>query len=146
MRIANPESPDWCVYQFEVQGVPFYVGIGRTEVSGRPGRASDRLRWVCSQIKRELKDKRPKKWDLHTSVMKYFILTPEPIKCRFIGRDLCRDDALQFEKRRIAQLLSRGHVLANVQHNRRPLPTEKDVIRYILRNSKEKSKQPTTSN
>ena len=47
---------------------PSTVGIGRTEIAGRRGRASDRLRWVCSQIKRELAGK-PAKWVLHTRVL-----------------------------------------------------------------------------
>ena len=90
--IARPELPGWCVYQFEVRGVPFYVGIGRTEVSGRPGRASDRLRWVCSQIKREL-ERKPVKWRLHGEVFKYFILKPAPIEWRVIAKDLPRKKA-----------------------------------------------------
>lgn len=130
----NPELRGWCVYQFEVRGVPFYVGIGRTEVPGRPGRASDRLRWVCSQIKRELKGERPK-WDVHTLVMKFFILTPEPIKCRFIRDRLPRKEALELEEQQIERLLSRGHVLANIQHNRRA-PSAKEVIRHIRRKSR----------
>jgi len=72
--------------------------------------------------------------------MKFFILVPEPIKCRFIGDKLPRKEALQLEKQRIAHLLLKGHILANVQHNRHPLPSAKEVISHIRRNSKGKSK------
>jgi hypothetical protein len=39
---ANPHKRDFYVYQFKVDGYPFYVGIGRDR------RASDRLRYVRS--------------------------------------------------------------------------------------------------
>jgi hypothetical protein len=125
----NVEAPEWYVYQFEVRKVPFYVGIGHRE------RASDRLRWVCSQIKRELAGK-PGKWDLHTRVIKYFILCPEPVTHRCIRRGLCRADALEVEKRRIIDLRSSGHVIANIQYNRRPLPSPEEVIKFIRKHPK----------
>jgi hypothetical protein len=74
----DPMAHEWFVYQFEVKGVPFYVGIGRSD------RALDRVRWVCSQIKRELAGK-PVKWVLHTCVTKSFILPPESIKYRYVA-------------------------------------------------------------
>ena len=137
--VKHPEAPVWYVYKFEVRGVPFYVGIGHHEFG--VGRAEDRIRWVCSQIKRELSGKRAKKWVLHTSVLKSLILAPEPIKIRYYRKGLCRAEALRVEKRRIQQLLSTGHVLANIQHNRRPLPSVPDVIRFVRR----KSKLPTAT-
>ena len=120
--------------------MPFYVGIGRNEIPGKPGRASDRLRWVCSQIRRELKGGKPVKLHLDAEVMKFFILKPEPIKWRIIAKDRTRKEALELESRRIAHLLKRGHVLANMQQNCRPLPTHKQVINYIMKKSKAKSK------
>jgi hypothetical protein len=33
-------------------------------------------------------------------------------------------------------LLLTGHVLANVQHNRHPLPSVRDVISFVRKNSK----------
>jgi hypothetical protein len=135
MPIAkSPEAPEWCVYQFEARGIPFYVGIGR-KTGVRIERASDRPRWVCSQIKRELAGKRAK-WVLHTLVMKALILSPEKIKCRYLREGLCREDALRVEKRRIMRLLATGHVLANVQHNRHPPPSVSDVVRFVWRKTK----------
>jgi hypothetical protein len=123
-----PESPEWYVYQFEVKGVPFYVGIGRAE------RASDRLRWVCSQIKRELEG-RPAKWVLHTLVLKAFILSPETIECRYIRKRVCRTEALRIEKQRIERLLESGHILANIQYN--PIrPTLQQVVNFVRKKSK----------
>jgi len=72
---------------------------------------------------------------LHTSVVKHFILTPEPIKTRYVKKGLSRAEALHIEKRRITQLMSSSHVLATVQYNERPLPSVDDVVRFIRRRS-----------
>jgi hypothetical protein len=129
----HPEAPVWYVYQFEVRRVPFYVGIGHHEFG--VGRAEDRIRWVCSQVKRELAGKRAR-WVLHTSVIKSLILHPEHIETRYFRKGLCRAEALRLEKRRITQLVSTGHVLANIQYNRRPLPSVDEIIRFVQRKSK----------
>ena len=129
----RPEARIWYVYEFKVRGVPFYVGIGHHEFGA--GRAEDRIRWVCSQIKRELAGKRGK-WVLHTSAIKSLLLVPEHIETRYFRKRLSRAEALRVEKRRIRNLLATGHVLANIQYNRRPLPSVDEGVRFVLRKSK----------
>jgi hypothetical protein len=46
-RPSNPLRRDFYVYQFRVDGYPFYVGIGRAK------RGTDRLRYVRSLLRPE---------------------------------------------------------------------------------------------
>jgi hypothetical protein len=125
-KATDPNSLEWYVYQFEVRGIPFYVGIGRSK------RASNRTRWVCAQIKRELAGKLPLKEPvLSNRVIRALILTPETIKTRKIREHLCREEALDLEEKRIAELVAKGHVLANLQHNPNPAESEKEIIAHI---------------
>jgi hypothetical protein len=124
----NPEALEWYVYQFEVNNVPFYVGIGHKE------RASDRLRWVCSQIKRQLAGKRPN-WVTHTEVIREFLLTPVPVKTHYIRKRICRAEALRVEKGRIRRLLKGHYILANKQYNPSH-PTWQEVVKFVRKKSK----------
>lgn len=135
MALAQtPNKQDWYVYQLKALGIPFYVGIGRA------ARASDRLRWVCSQIKRELARK-PAKWSLHTKVIKALILSPVQVEIHYVRKHLRRSEAIRIELRTIRTLLSKGFVLANEQHNHRP-PTDLDVIKFIRKRSKTAGRRP----
>jgi hypothetical protein len=63
--------------------------------------------------------------------MKALILTPEAIECHYLHENLSREEALEAEKQIIMDLVSKGSVLANVQHNRHPLPSVADVVRSV---------------
>ncbi len=130
----SPDSPVWYVYQFEVRGVPFYVGVGRG------GRASYRIPFVCSLIRRELAGKPVTNWVLSNRVIKALILTPEPVTHRYLYEGLDRKKASQAEVQTIKRLLAKGHVLANVHYNGNTPPSEQDVLRYLRRKLREKAK------
>ncbi len=107
---ANPHSREYYVYTMRAEGHPFYVGIGRDK------RASDRVRWVQSQIARELRGL-PAKWVRHTCVIRRLLEANIAVKSKTHRANLNRAEALTFERELIQRLKRRGIVLANHHHN-----------------------------
>jgi hypothetical protein len=93
---ANPLKRDFYVYQFEVDGYPFYIGIGRST------RADDRLRYVRSLSKAKLAKK-----CLSVRVMAA-LDQHKDIKLRKPMQHLTRRQALDQEQRRMARLIKKG--------------------------------------
>jgi len=109
-KSAHRNRRDHYVYVFTADYRPFYVGIGRSE------RASDRIRWVKSQIERQRKGLTAK-WARHTEVIAECLKTGVCLKLRYLRRRMTRREALVYEREAIARYLSRGVMLANLQHN-----------------------------
>lgn len=109
-KSAHPNRRDHYVYAFTADGCAFYVGIGRST------RASDRIRWVESQKKRERKGLKAK-WARHTRVIARCLDLGMAMKPRYLQRRMTRKEALERERRSIALYLSRGFESANCQHN-----------------------------
>jgi hypothetical protein len=130
MAIAkNPKAREFVVYQFEVRRIPFYVGIGR------PGRATDRVRFVDYLMRREASGKSVK-WNLSDSVIAGFLRRGEDARLRYLHKRLPRARALVLEKKRILALVAAKLLLANRHHNVRRPTNARSVIRAVLRRSK----------
>ena len=118
----NPDTPEFYVYRFEVRGIPFYVGIGRSE------RASDRVPYVRRCMAREALGE-PVEWrETHCKVIRDLIRDghePYPV---YILCDVVRADALKAERTEIDRLLTDGAVLANRQHNPKRPKFMADVV------------------
>jgi hypothetical protein len=121
----HPEKKLFCLYQFEIRGTPFYVGMG-TEL-----RAGDRIRYVKSKMKRQELGK-PLKWSLSSRVIAYFCHRNVKVRLHFIRKRLSRPRALRLEKRRIESLVASGVVLANCHHNKRRPNSHLEVVRSVL--------------
>src|SRR4051812_15163758 len=100
----NPGIPEFYVYSFEVGGIPFYVGIGRST------RASDRVRYVRSCMAREEQGK-PVRWALHAAVIAQLLREGDEVCMDYVIRDVTRADALARERAEIRRLLAAGAVL-----------------------------------
>jgi hypothetical protein len=105
-----PRKRDFYVYRFKVDSYPFYVGIGR----GRRG--SDRLRYVKSLLKPSNKANLARS-ALHVRVIAKFVRTDIDVGYSQTRRPLARSQALALEKKVIASLIRRGHLLTNWHHN-----------------------------
>ena len=120
---AHPQRRDFYVYQFEVAGYPFYVGIGRDK------RGSDRLRYVRSLSAAKLAKK-----SLSVRVMAALEERGKVIDYSQTRPNLDRRGALALEKKRIARLIRQGFLLTNWQHNRhRHNDTDKAVKAILLK-------------
>jgi len=114
------------VYALEVNRIPFYIGIGRSE------RASDRVRYVRYMMRRDTAGK-PVNWCLSSRVIAEFCRRGHQVRVRYLRRWLTRRQALTFEYDKITRLVSRGTVLANRQHNRCYPSSHLQVIRAVLK-------------
>jgi hypothetical protein len=117
----NPHIPEFYVYRFEVRGIPFYVGIGRSE------RASDRVRYVRYCMDREALGK-PVKWATHCAVIRDLIRDGHEPYPAYVLRDVVRADALKAERVEIDRLVADGALLANIQHNPKRPKCAADVV------------------
>jgi hypothetical protein len=122
---ANPQKRDFFVYQFKVDGYPFYVGIGRAE------RASDRLRYVRSLMLPE-KAAKLTKTSLSVRVMAALLRRDIQIRLSCTRRPMNRRQALDRESREIKRLLTKGFMLTNWQQNPQRHNDARKVVRAIL--------------
>jgi hypothetical protein len=107
---ANPRKRDFYVYQFKVDGYPFYVGIGRDK------RGPDRLRYVKSLLTRHNTVKLQRS-SLHVRVIAKLLRKQKDIRYFQTKKPLTRAEALAREKRDIARLIRQGYLLTNWQQN-----------------------------
>jgi hypothetical protein len=122
---ANPNKRDFFVYQFAVEGYPFYVGIGRDR------RASDRLRYVRSLMVPHNSAKLLKK-SLSVRVMVALIRRRAAIRLSSTYVPMNQRQALAMEKRKIDRLVTAGFLLTNWQHNPRRHNSVAKAVRAIL--------------
>ncbi|MEW6167727.1 MAG: hypothetical protein AB1651_08515 [Pseudomonadota bacterium] len=121
----DPGKAEFYVYRLVADGVPFYVGIGRS------ARASDRVRYIRYLVSREASGK-PVKWNVHTRTIFALLRTGCDIQVQYSARDLTRAQALVKERTEIADLLSVGYTLLNIQHNPQRPKTAEQVIEPVL--------------
>jgi len=107
---ANPRKREFYVYQFKVDGYPFYVGIGRAK------RGPDRLRYVKSLLRPRNKAKLQRSC-LHVRVIAKLLRKKKDIGYFQTRKPLTRNQALAREKKDIARLIRRGYLLTNWQQN-----------------------------
>jgi hypothetical protein len=120
-KMASPKNshlPEFYVYVFKVNGIPFYVGIGRDK------RASDRVRYIEYLIRRE-KEGRPLKKGLSSRVMMALLKEGLSITFDYLCSDVTREYALKKEKEEISLLCSQGFCLLNIHYN--PHPPKSDL-------------------
>ncbi len=122
---ANPLKRNFFVYQFNVDGYPFYVGIGRSK------RASDRMRYVRSLLTARNTAKLAKS-SLSVRVMAALVKRKKNISLSCTRRPLTRRQALHLEQRAIARLIRKGFLLTNWQHNPLRHQDVRKAIRAIL--------------
>ena len=126
-KSANPEIPEFYVYEFSANAIPFYIGIGRAE------RASDRLRYVQQLMARQ-KQGKPVKWTLSNSVIATLIRRKIKIKLRYVRKGIPRDQARQIEHGAIQRRSNQGHLLANIQLNPNIQKSPKPILDRLLKN------------
>jgi hypothetical protein len=134
-RPNDPLKPEYYVYVFSAAGIPFYVGIGRSE------RASDRIRYVRSQMEREKKGLSGK-WALHTRVIAEFLNRGIDVDLRYLRRNVARGVALEYEKKEIQKLRAKGLVLANRQLNPGGPKEAEEVVKSVLSAAKQTESTP----
>ena len=121
----NPEKAEFFVYRLVADGVPFYVGIGRS------ARASDRVRYIRYLMSREAQDK-PVKWGLSARVIAALIRAGCDVQVMYPASGLTRADALEQECAEIENLLALGFLLANIQHNSNRPSSHEPVVESVL--------------
>jgi hypothetical protein len=121
----NPNLPEFYVYVFEADGVPFYVGIGRD------ARASDRLNHVRRLKRRETSGKTVR-WVVSNRVFAELLTRNIKLDCKFPHRGKTRSEALILERLEIEELLSAGFVLANLQCNPKRPSTADEVVKSVI--------------
>ena len=77
----DPDKPEFYAYEFSVNRIPFYIGVGRSM------RAADGLRYVRYMSSREKRGK-PVHWTLSTQVIA--VLAKYDIKPIVISSPVCR--------------------------------------------------------
>jgi hypothetical protein len=107
---ANPFQTDFYVYQYHVDAYPFYVGVGRSQ------RGPDRVRYVRSLMTPHNAAKLAKSSFNNQVIAALLLLGIEPSYSRTSDL-LTRLEALAVERGQLAQLLARGYLLTNWQHN-----------------------------
>jgi hypothetical protein len=107
---ANPRRRDFYVYQFKVDGYPFYVGIGRDK------RGTDRLRYVKSLLTPHNRAKLQQS-SLHVRTIAKLLRKRKDIGYFQTRKPLTRAGALAREKKDIARLVRQGYLLTNWQQN-----------------------------
>src|SRR5205807_5598085 len=107
---ANPRSRDFYVYQFKVDGYPFYIGIGRDK------RGTDRLRYIKSLLTPHNRAKLQRSC-LHVRVIAKLLRKSKDIRYFQTRKPLTRAEALAREKKDIARLIRQGYLLTNWQQN-----------------------------
>jgi len=109
---ANPNKREFFVYQFNLGGYPFYVGIGRSK------RALDRVRYVRSLLIPKNASKLARS-SLSVRVMAELLLLGKGkdirLSCKPSG--LTRRQACALERVIIDRLVRKGILLTNWQYN-----------------------------
>jgi hypothetical protein len=121
---ADPHKLEFYVYQFEADGYPFYVGIGRAE------RASNRERFIRSLLKHHPEKLQSK--SLKDRVMAELIRMKREFKYREIKTGMKREEALALEKEQIRSLAGQGYLLTNWHHNLHRHRDAKRAVEAIL--------------
>src|SRR5687767_10140904 len=121
----NPDIPEFYVYCFKVEGIPFYVGIGRA------ARASDRIPYIDRCIEREKKGATIK-WKLECSVIVALRNAGYRVTYEYVVKNVVRATALKRERAEIGRLLAEGAILANLQHNPKRAGSASEVINPLL--------------
>lgn len=127
MPIANnPNLPDFYVYVLHAEGHPFYVGVGRAD-------RKERVRWVRSQMKRELKGDKGK-WVCHTRVIRELLALGFWVDSRIYRKGLNKPAAHVHELKLIDRLHAKEICLANVQHSSKKAVADivADVVRRVV--------------
>ncbi|MGJ4888856.1 hypothetical protein ACQR1Y_11710 [Bradyrhizobium sp. HKCCYLRH3099] len=122
---AHPRKCDFFVYEFKVDGYPFYVGIGRDR------RATDRLRYVRSLMVPHNAGKLAKR-SLSVRVMAALLRRNASITLVCTKIPMNRSQALAREKRKIEWLVAAGFLLTNWQHNPRRHNNVAKAVRAIV--------------
>jgi hypothetical protein len=122
---TNSLRRDFYVYQFKVDGYPFYVGIGRSQ------RGPDRLRYVRSLLTPRNAAKLAKS-SLSVRVMAVLLRRKKEIAYSCTRRPMTRRAALAVERKRIAQLITNGFLLTNWQGNPHRHRDVNTAVRAIL--------------
>ena len=117
----HPLTRDFYVYQFAVDGYPFYVGVGRSQ------RGPDRLRYVRSLSASKLRIK-----SLSARVIGALDKRKKVIKYSSTRRPMTRSQAFKLEKEKIARLIRQGFLLTNWQHNPHRHKDLNKAVRAIL--------------
>ncbi len=126
MPVANdPTKPEFYVYRLVADGVPFYVGVGRS------ARASDRVRFVRYLLAREAEGK-PTKWSFNSRVVAKLLEAGCDIRDIYTQSGLTRAQALTLERQEIENLVTAGAVLANIQHNTQRQTSPDEVVQIVL--------------
>jgi len=122
---AQPRRRDFYVYQFRVDGHPFYVGIGRDK------RGMDRLRYVKSLLTPRNRAK-PQLSCLQVKVIAKLLRKKKDIRYFQTRKRLTRAEALAREKKVIARLIRQGYLLTNWQQNPYRHRNAGKAVRVIL--------------
>ena len=126
MSIAkDPNRPEFYVYHLCAEGIPFYVGIGRS------ARASDRIRYIRYLLTREAQGKLAR-WSLSGRAIAALLRAGCDVQVTYPASDLTRGEALARERSEITRLLSSGFVLANIQYNPQRPKTHEPVVESVL--------------
>ena len=122
---ARPLHPDFYVYQFHVDSYAFYVGIGRSK------RGPDRVRFVLSLMTPHNAAKLAKS-NFNNRVIA--ALLKRGIKPTYFctSQLMTRPKALIVERRQLTDLLARGYLLTNRQHNPYRQQDVAKAVRAIL--------------
>jgi hypothetical protein len=130
---ARDASTRYEVYEFAVNGRVYYTGIGQEGSK----RATDRWSWVKRQLDRlrtegALPPRKAKSLlTPSVAVVRALIEMGAPQHdIAYPWRGVGRAEALRQEKLRVAELLSQGCVLANVEGNSRPASVAQ-VLEYL---------------
>jgi hypothetical protein len=121
----NPQKRDFFVYQFRIDGYPFYVGIGRDK------RATDRLRYVRSLMGAKSAIKLGQK-SLSVRVMAALLRRDITITLSCTRRPMNRQEALIVERKTIKRFVTAGFQLTNWQHNPYRHNNTAKAVRVIL--------------
>jgi hypothetical protein len=126
---ANPLARDVYVYQFKVDGYPFYVGIGRSK------RGPDRERYVRSLLSSRNATKLAKS-TLHVRIIAALIQRNKTVEYSRTRRLMTRDEALTLERKKIAELIRNGFFLTNWRRNPHRHKDLHKALRVILSKQK----------
>ena len=123
---SDPLKREFYVYQFQVEGYPFYVGIGRDR------RGDDRQRYVGTLLRPHNAPKLARS-SLSVRVMAELLRSDKKVDYVLCTpRTLTRSEALEFERQEIARLLAEGYALTNWQHNAFRHQHVKKAVQAIL--------------
>lgn len=124
----NPNIPEFYVYQFSANDLPFYIGIGRSK------RADDRIRYVKSVIKRRRNGLYVKPKAKSVLLMEELLNRNIEINLKYLYKNITRHEALIKEKEVIESLTLKGYRLINFAGNPNKESNIDDFIDYLISN------------